>query len=1119
MEFLEFLIQKEGDRSWLPLDSPEAEILEGRYRVMARCDRGNAPVDIRITYLDLEAVPPRRRVHNVTRPTTDRGLLAVMPFSPLSTGTWTLRCAAPVNAHEKPEWHYTLQLQVLEENAHHEADFEPEFDPETLNETTSRSLSEDQTTDVESSPPEAPSVSQGIHLIGEEHSTESNETELDEIAQDEAQDDLLQDPWSSNVHAVQAQGGEAAFRQEDVSDRGAEARGAEARGAAAFNSEGSSDRDDFDLDAMADAGQPEGDELEPAELEPDAVISKPEEHASAETQAPLADILSDVGHPESVAASAELTVPEDLEPDHSPLNLDIEPPAADLSAEALSFDAEMSDETSPEERAVPSQSPTSLPAEWENLPLDMQQEMAQMFQAVDDMAADILASMNQRFESIFPNSSTASPPELPVSDSQDLRPQEAEPQAPEPQGLESQVSEFSPSDASPTPMPSGDAELPEVQSALSLPQEDSRLSQSNITSDESSEALPSVLSPPSDSAAPQKAQVAAAIPNVELRLAQDAFSVGRGQPLTVRGHIVAAPSSLPQALASPRPSVSSLNVVLTLQLTDPQTGAVQAETHQPLTLSASEESQTSFEPLPFEIVLNLAPTVQTYLLLGEAVLSLDENLTGEPSPQPENSTAPISLILASYGFVVTLEMDALLGAIAQPSEMLSAIDPPLAFVEPDEEPAQATPTEHLPPRPLRVSNQLNLPPQLYDAEADDAVGDRPPLDLPEFVKSSTAIAPGLLYLVGLSHLADGSSDSDGVEGKESESKDAEAEDSDIKFLTSGDSDGDADGDSDGDAAAEFLAVESPVLDEAAEFTDDAEAFSDQEAVNRSSEAGQAVEAEADSLDFSEDFSEKSSEDFSETGLDEDKGEAELIPNPFTDGLQGLELPSENVGEFQQAHAQNLEFDPFELDSGELEAIALSSSIAESESPPESASPASAVGDVNGKAGDRTHPVHQPSYSLESEPGSLESQPGSGSRVNDDHNEYQAAPAAAPPTAEEITIPVPQLYLAEDELVAGQSVRMSVTLPELPVQVFVKLWVQDRQTRTLLDGPRWIADFIADGAGSTEARIQFTVPLGCVEMRIEAIAVDVLSQRESHKTSIDRLVVPPDLPALSLDDFN
>jgi hypothetical protein len=52
----------------------------------------------------------------------------------------------------------------------------------------------------------------------------------------------------------------------------------------------------------------------------------------------------------------------------------------------------------------------------------------------------------------------------------------------------------------------------------------------------------------------------------------------------------------------------------------------------------------------------------------------------------------------------------------------------------------------------------------------------------------------------------------------------------------------------------------------------------------------------------------------------------------------------------------------------------------------------------------------------------------------------------------------------------------------------------------------------------EAMTQLTVPFGSVEIRFEAIAVDVYSQRESHKVTVDCVVVPPDSPNLSLEEF-
>ena len=124
----------------------------------------------------------------------------------------------------------------------------------------------------------------------------------------------------------------------------------------------------------------------------------------------------------------------------------------------------------------------------------------------------------------------------------------------------------------------------------------------------------------------------------------------------------------------------------------------------------------------------------------------------------------------------------------------------------------------------------------------------------------------------------------------------------------------------------------------------------------------------------------------------------------------------------------------------------------------------------------------------------------------------------PPRQLLLPVPAPELSIPTSELAAGEPVTVRVKLPPHPARLSVKLWVQDRQSRSLLDGPRWLMDLIPDRAGEQEALTQLTVPFGSVEIRFEAIAVDIDSQRESHKVALDCVVVPPDLPNFSLDEF-
>jgi hypothetical protein len=138
--------------------------------------------------------------------------------------------------------------------------------------------------------------------------------------------------------------------------------------------------------------------------------------------------------------------------------------------------------------------------------------------------------------------------------------------------------------------------------------------------------------------------------------------------------------------------------------------------------------------------------------------------------------------------------------------------------------------------------------------------------------------------------------------------------------------------------------------------------------------------------------------------------------------------------------------------------------------------------------------------------------------------YLAEPPSPQPQPEidpvelESLLPAPRIFIPTNELTAGEPVTVRIKVPPYPSRLYIKLWVQDRQSRSLLDGPRWLVDFLPDGSGDLEALTQLIVPLGSVEIRFEAIAVDIYTQRESHKVTVDCVVIPPDLPSLSLDEF-
>ena len=118
------------------------------------------------------------------------------------------------------------------------------------------------------------------------------------------------------------------------------------------------------------------------------------------------------------------------------------------------------------------------------------------------------------------------------------------------------------------------------------------------------------------------------------------------------------------------------------------------------------------------------------------------------------------------------------------------------------------------------------------------------------------------------------------------------------------------------------------------------------------------------------------------------------------------------------------------------------------------------------------------------------------------------------------IPTPRLEIeAVTEVIAGQSLAIKLKLPNLQPKLYVKLWINDRATRTLLDGPRYLIDFLPSTEPDTlEATTTLTVPLGSLEIQIEAITIETTTQRESYKASAPLSVIPPNLPEFSLDDI-
>ncbi|MBW4514892.1 MAG: hypothetical protein KME11_06670 [Timaviella obliquedivisa GSE-PSE-MK23-08B] len=116
------------------------------------------------------------------------------------------------------------------------------------------------------------------------------------------------------------------------------------------------------------------------------------------------------------------------------------------------------------------------------------------------------------------------------------------------------------------------------------------------------------------------------------------------------------------------------------------------------------------------------------------------------------------------------------------------------------------------------------------------------------------------------------------------------------------------------------------------------------------------------------------------------------------------------------------------------------------------------------------------------------------------------------------VPVPQVEVPPGELIAGQMINITVKLPKSATRVYAKLWVRDRHLRVLIEGPRWLVDFKPNGFGALKAQTTITLPLGCMEVQFEAIAIEMTSQSESQKAVVCRSVISPELSALSREEL-
>ncbi len=114
-----------------------------------------------------------------------------------------------------------------------------------------------------------------------------------------------------------------------------------------------------------------------------------------------------------------------------------------------------------------------------------------------------------------------------------------------------------------------------------------------------------------------------------------------------------------------------------------------------------------------------------------------------------------------------------------------------------------------------------------------------------------------------------------------------------------------------------------------------------------------------------------------------------------------------------------------------------------------------------------------------------------------------------PLSDQVPIPIPEILIPTGEIISGTPMIVTVRLPAIAPKCFIKFWIKDLQTRTIIDGPRWLLDFTTTpNSEFIETRTNISIPLSSIDVAFEAITLEAQTQRESHKTRVTRAVTPP-----------
>lgn len=545
-----------------------------------------------------------------------------------------------------------------------------------------------------------------------------------------------------------------------------------------------------------------------------------------------------------------------------------------------------------------------------------------------------------------------------------------------------------------------------------------------------------------------------------LQLSDETYVVRRNDQLVLQGQILT--DALPPASAPPADPNPPLTHCLRIQLVDPQTGRSPLEMVHPLPQPLTWDSL----PLPFTCGVNLATDPMTHLWLGTLTLHA---LGTDGTPE-------VSQILATQSFTVTVDLEQLLNAIANETPESNFFPTPLEFQDPRVTAPDLTFLNFLsaPPQSsagiFQAAGQQVVPPQLDGTGREEPATSEHPvrsLDLPSFAPLHPDQPPSATDASAMP-----------------------AEASPVESLDVADLQGET-------------AVQATVESAPVEFVEDPA-------------EGQPPQSVSDDLTSTEAQTPEQAEEIA-------KAAPPQRPAPRTLSLPIHPLPAPSEPE---THPDPTPDDFQSLRLGDrflsrLVSLAQDTELAEW------------LGSTTPQSSNDLSPDHADAeeYGVtlpwQTAPAGWDAALADEEVVIDDNRGISSPPASSTPLpppeelrlGEDEPVPTPSLEVPKDELIAGQPLHLRLTLPNVSHHLYAKVWIHDCQQRLVVDGPHWVSNFLPNGRGQLEGGLWVTVPLGCMEARFEAIAVEMLTQRESRKVSTTRFVMPPNLPDLAFDELD